>query len=275
MLDLNFTKDPQWRRQRESLWKKKEAFLRDEFTKKELEVYRRYFMDGELTTHKDFSVNDVAKILYFPLKTPEAWEYLTQNVLEGRTNPQDPEGYNGFLQGMVTTVIQRMDRSGWTYEEQCVLFTWLLSDEFKPKITTKVPIGPKKLCPTLVLDPDDVFQSAVETIYFWLYDAVIEFMPVMVSKMGYLISLIPKVDQRFFDVELHDNFEETKAGLRIRHTQRKFHKILEWMKSYEPNEEPNGPIESHQRFLADFKLRLDALEPKPGQLAILLEQLAH
>ena len=62
MLDLSFTKDPEWRRQREEQWAKERDFLKDEFKKKELEVYQRYFIDGELTTYKDFTVNDVTLI---------------------------------------------------------------------------------------------------------------------------------------------------------------------------------------------------------------------
>lgn len=275
MLDLSFTKDPEWRRLREGQWKKKEAFLRDEFTKKELEVYRRYFMDGELTTYKDFSVNDVFKILYFPLKTPEAWEYLTQNVLEGRTNPQDPEGYNGFINAMVSTVSQRMDDSSWTHEEQCTLFTWLLGDTFERELTTKVPVGPRQLRPTHVLKPTRVFMSAISPVYFWLKDADSEYKPVWISKLDYLMSLISLVDERVFDVDLHDRSVRTKDGKVIVDTQRKLQHILRWMKEYVPDEEPKGPIESHQRFLADFKQRLEVLEPKPGQLGTLLEQLSH
>jgi hypothetical protein len=166
MLDLSFTKDPEWRRQREAEWKNIENFMKDEFTKKELEVERRYFMDGELTTHKKYTVNDVAKILYYPLKTPDAWEYIMQNLMEGRIYPQEPEGYNRFLQGMLITVSQRMDNSAWTHEEQCTLFSWLLGDTFERELTTKVPIGPRQRRPVHILNPTRVFMSAISPVYF-------------------------------------------------------------------------------------------------------------
>ena len=275
MLDLNFTKDPEWRRQREEQWAKERDFLKDEFKKKELEVYQRYFIDGELTTYKDFTVNDVFKILYFPLKTPEAWEYIMQNLMEGRVNPRDPEGYNGFLLGMLITVSQRMDRTAWTHEEQCTLFSWLLGDTFERELTTKVPIGPRQRRPVHILNPTRVFMSAISPVYFWLKDAELDYEPVWTNKLDYLMSLIPLVDERVFDVELHDRSVRTKEGKVIVDTQRRLQHILSWMKDYVPDEKPKGSIDNHKRFLADFKQRIEALEPKPGQLATLLKQLAN
>jgi hypothetical protein len=89
------------------------------------------------------------------------------------------------------------------------------------------------------------------------------------------MSLVPLVDERVFDIELHDRSVRTKDGKVIVDTQRKLQHILRWMKEYVPDEEPKGPIDSHKRFLSDFKQRLEALEPKPGQLTTLLKQLAN
>ena len=55
MLDYSFTKEPAWRAKRLAEWQVFRKGMAEEFNRKELEVYEKYFMDGEETERRAFS----------------------------------------------------------------------------------------------------------------------------------------------------------------------------------------------------------------------------
>ena len=59
MLDFSFTQNPEWRAKRLAQWQQLRNGLAEEFSRKEIEVYERYFLDGEETEYKD--INSIPK----------------------------------------------------------------------------------------------------------------------------------------------------------------------------------------------------------------------
>ncbi len=80
MIDLSITKDPKWIKAREKLWKPIGKSLSEDLREEDLEKVRNYFMTGTLRSGEQMS--DGAKISWFPIQTPEAWDYLFQHVVK-------------------------------------------------------------------------------------------------------------------------------------------------------------------------------------------------
>ena len=69
-IDLGFTKDPEWIKQREVLWELWREEIKSLSTKKELNEYRHYFMTGEELPNVDMS--DEALFDSFPLQEADS-----------------------------------------------------------------------------------------------------------------------------------------------------------------------------------------------------------
>ena len=135
MIDLSITKDPEWRKEREQQWSKLAKDYKADYSKEEVEVFRRYFFNGEVTEHGNAYVTDSASIYLSPIRTPEAWEYALQHIID--------KSLPTLLSGMFITLCQDSYRkAGWSYEEQCTFFDWLLGETFTSELKTKVPVGP-------------------------------------------------------------------------------------------------------------------------------------
>lgn len=275
-IDLSFTQDPEWRACREQHWDEYEAKERDHFTKKQLSVRKAFFLNAALQDQDNdkLSLADSSLIYMFPLKTPEGWEYVCRELMSGqRRDGGEPDGYYSLLDVLVTNAIDEMGR-GWSHEEQCALFDWLLGEHFQAEIKPPVPVGPRGIQPSHSLDPDYFFSIAITRLFFWLKDvAKMRPRPVWASRLEYLMDLFHLIDERFFYVKECDYSSGTKNGIEITDIQYKFQRILEFMKKYPPRKVPEEAVAERQAFLDDFRQRMEALDPKPGQLAELLANL--
>ena len=270
MIDLSITKDPEWRKQREQQWLNLEKDYKEDYTEKEVEVFRRYFFDGEVTVHGNAYVTDSASIYLIPIRTPEAWEYALQHVIEKESST--------LLSGLFVMLCQdSYGKAGWSYEEQCEFFDWLLGKSFTPELKSKVPVGRNKVWLTHKLDPDWVFWQAIHVIYGWLsvggeVDLVNDHITVWAAKLDYLLSIFPLLDKRFFELTLYPPREEIKPYIKPYHVQFRLQKVLGWMKDYERGGKKKGYIKEREQFLPHFKTSLEVLEPKPEGLEELLDK---
>jgi hypothetical protein len=84
--DLSITKNKDWIKKRELLWRPVSDALKENLRKKELDGVKHYFMTGEeLPGHK---MGDGASFSWFPIQTPESWDYLFEHVIK---NPKEFE----------------------------------------------------------------------------------------------------------------------------------------------------------------------------------------
>ena len=274
MINLSITKDPEWRKDREKLWKDYELKIKGDYRNQEIESFKSMFMDGELKQLEDFNIGN-SSLDIFPIKTPDAWEYYLQNIMDGRSP--------NIMKSWITMALNdsyTLTQLGWNFEERCEFFNWLLGEAFMPELKTKVPVGPNKIWLTYTLDPDWVFWHAIHAIYGWLdvggeVNEDSDCIDIWAAKLGYLMSLFPLLDKRFFKLKLYTPREIIKPGIKPYHVQFRLQKVLAWMKDYERGGKNKGYVKEREQFLADFKSRLEALDPKPEGLDKLLDKFAR
>lgn len=132
MIDLSITKDPEWIKRREELWKPVGESLSEGLRKKEVEKVHHYFMTGRLREGEEMS--DGAKFYWFPIQAPEAWDYIFEHLFDTKNASSEFEGIFYFQFG---------DMSGRALDENQELAMWdyFAGEEFQSTITSRVPVG--------------------------------------------------------------------------------------------------------------------------------------
>ena len=130
MFDLSITKDPEWVKKREEQWKVVSQSLKENLRKKQLEVIHHYFLTGEIKEGESIK-SEGAKFDWFPIQTPESWDYLFQYVIK---TPQEFEDRFYFQ-------FEDLSGRGLTFEEELSMWDYFAGSEFKPVITSRVPVG--------------------------------------------------------------------------------------------------------------------------------------
>ncbi|WP_394202310.1 hypothetical protein [Marinagarivorans algicola] len=129
--DLSFTKKPKWIAERETHWGPIEGFLKENNRKKVVEQLKKLFFTGVIDNPED--VREGFAILYYPLQTAEAWDYLFQDV---RLNPKCfKEFMNASLMGSYN------EKFFWDDEARLRFFDYFHPATYQPVIKSRVPIG--------------------------------------------------------------------------------------------------------------------------------------
>lgn len=279
-IDLSFTTEPSWRAQREVLWEKIEDNLKDKYTRKELAMVKGYYFDGILDEKGVGVIYDARKVLFFPLRTPEGWNYVMQHHMKGHTDFDELEkarnGYDSILNSLLTYSMREIGRD-WEFAEQCALFDWLVGEHYQEVITSPVPIGPQEQVTHLNLTPDKLYSRAVCGLASWLKttdeDKYRYNLPVWIDRLNYLFELVPMVDERVFDIKLHQSSARKKSGGRVDWDQECLQEIFQFMKNFPQLDIPEEELIKRRTFLSDFHQCLEALDLKPGQLQQQLDKL--
>lgn len=279
-IDLSFTQDPTWRTEREVLWQRIEPILNDGYTRKELAMVKAYYFDGTLDEKGIKRLYDADKILHFPLRSPEGWAYVMRYQMKGWSDLDElgkaRRGYDSILNSLLTYAMREIG-DDWHFDEQCALFDWLVGEHYQAEIASPVPIGPQEQVTCLKLVPDDLYNSAVCGLKNWLISEEEEEyrynLPVWIARLDYLFELLPLVDERVFDVDIHKMNVRKASGGRIDFDQKCLQMILKYMKSYPPQAVPAEELAKRKAFLMEFRRRLEALDHKPGQLQQQLDNL--
>jgi hypothetical protein len=135
MIDLSITKDPEWIKQRELLWKPIGESFGEGLRKKDVEKIHHYFMTGILREGEELI--DGAKFSWFPIQTPEAWDYIFEHIFDSKDAAKEFEQIFYFQFG---------DLSGraLNQEQELALWDYFAGDTFKPVVTSRVPVGKEK-----------------------------------------------------------------------------------------------------------------------------------
>ncbi|NRA24850.1 MAG: hypothetical protein HRU08_10340, partial [Oleispira sp.] len=145
-IDLSFTKDADWKNQRENVWIQWSASLKTSLTKKDFSIVKHFFMTGE--ERPEYKLSDGALLDYFPLQSQQGWNYVFENMI---VNPRE---YRDFFN---ESLQDRSDVDLFPHKAPYELARWdyFLGETFESTITSRVPIAGEKV--TLELDPHDVF----------------------------------------------------------------------------------------------------------------------
>lgn len=190
MLDLSITKDLAWIKKREEQWKIVSPSLSENLRKKQLEVIQHYFLTGEIKAGENIS-SEGAKFDWFPIQTPEAWDYLFEHVIK---KPQEFEDRFYFQFG-------DLSNRALTFEEELAMWDYFAGDTFEPIVTSRVPVGSEKKIVSLEVDITKILSKFNLHLRF-VISGQEEIQEKWIIKIDYLLSLLKEFkDESCFHVK--------------------------------------------------------------------------
>lgn len=241
-IDLSFTKDPEWVKQREVLWELWREEIKSLSTKKELNEYRHYFMTGEELPNVDIS--DEALFDSFPLQKSDGLNYVLQHLAK---NPDD------FQRLFTETLQDRSDHKLFPHRAPYELARWdyFLGETFEPTITSRVPIAGEKV--VLELDPYDVFCRIAPGFTGFLQKGSGGDWPKWIQRADYFWSLWPLITDDCFSAE-----EDSKMADSVYFANR----LMEQTVKLKVRKQYDDPNQTRPKFLKMMEEKLDELYPQ-------------
>lgn len=225
--DLSFTQNPEWIAERETHWKPIEEFLKENNRKKTIEQLRKLFFTGEIENAED--IREGFAVLYYPLQTAEAWDYLFQDA---RILPKCyKEFFKDSLMGSYA------DRFFWDKEARLRFFDYFHPATYQPVIKSRVPIGREQKVVEIEVDVYDLFglMSAKFSQFVNYGNST-----VMTQRLEYFFSTLDHVG----DLDDANNRQKSKVS-------RIISRLLESHFRYEPEADLGEALEQ-KAFLTRF-----------------------
>lgn len=258
MVDLSFTHDSNWRKEREKTWAPREVRLKSNFRKREIDVFRHYYFNGELP-ESGFTIGDLNRFSLYPLHTPDGWNYILASLI-------DSSEYHDFAEIVKYSTQSWLDK-GYSLQEELALFDYFFGKAYSPVIKSRVPMGRDKKYQELALSADYMFWRGLQMICCWLDGKEEDPTCAWAYRLDYLFGLVELVDPRTFDLYVYSRKIKTETGELIRPTQNFLRRILAFMEHYELPSTIEDPNHERENCLKEFRERLEALQKLPGQLA--------
>jgi len=241
MVDLIFTQDPEWQEAREKQWKPIEKDLKTDFSKKDLEPIKFYFMTGLLPEGK--ALSDGALLHYFPLKTPEGWDFVLENLASS----------SDFLKDAITANFHDLTDYGFSEEELLSHWDYFLGDSFKPQYKPRVPVdGHTNI--RIGLSAVECFNHISATVWAFLTGGVGDEKTIVIQKTDYFYSLWPEIKNE--DFESDDDYSIESNCIFIINSY--FKQIVD----FSPRVEFDDPNQTRPKFLKMMEEKLDELYPQ-------------
>lgn len=247
-IDLSFTRDSEWIKERERLWEPRGKSLSSDFTPQQVADIKQYFMTG---TPGDSYKEDAGKLGYFPLQTPEGWDYVLEHVFQESKSFED------------SVRLAYQDRSDVAHLAPQELERWdyFFSEEFEPVIRSRVPVGKEQKVIELDLDPYDIFCRISAGVMGFIEKGKGGEWPKWIEKQSYYWSLFPYISDSSFNEE--DNTPEGDSVYYVRRLLKNYHRI----NVKKPYEDPN---KTRPKFLKMMEEKMDEMYsqlcPKVQQL---------
>ncbi|WP_416398404.1 hypothetical protein [Allohahella sp. A8] len=258
-MNLDFTKDPEWIKQREELWKftVRRSDLKSGISAADFKALHNYFMTGVLKG--DNPTHILTRMKFFPQMSVDAVAHvLNYNMPEG-VKDEDISMFTGYLSGGLDST------PGLETDAAVTLFNHLFGDRYQPNFTIEFLHNDIKMHRSVPIDPNRQFASGVG-IEKWLRDGNAK-RSVWVGLVDYWFSLLPYVDPVLFVLgdstyveHVHRISTEAKLGSLLVHC----------ASASNPKTGKPHP-EEKQQFITDFHERMEALD-KPEGLADLWER---
>lgn len=252
MIDLSITKDPDWIKKREEIWKPISKMLGEDLRKKDLEKVHHYFMTGSLKEGE--ALTDAAVFGWFPIQTPAAWDYLFQHVIK------DKKYYEYFFYFS----FENLSHRALSQEEELAMWDYFAGEKFKPVVTSKVPVGEAKEFVSLDVDKDNVASKFGLFFKNWAGGFNASNEPKHVRRINYWIEMLETVANEVFVEKGSDGDPSSKLGFSI---------SLAFQRICRPEYATQAPLSEasisiRKRFFAELRDKLDNLEMPPEMKAI-------
>jgi len=224
VIDLSFTQNPEWIKQRETLWKPIGKDFATELSKKEYAPVQHYFMTGEFLNGERFEgdSSDLASFVWFPLQTPEAWDYLFEHRVLG----------SAVFEELFYFSFEPLWDYALTPDEELALWDYFLPLTFQPKVRSRVPVGEKKEYIEFNVDPFKVVSPIIPYLTSEIRKQKKNEVDKYYRRLDYFLSCLPNLE--FCEKKTYTGGDiEFRVIKRIRHmATRIYHKnIPDWFSS--------------------------------------------
>jgi hypothetical protein len=242
-IDLSFTQNIEWIKERELHWKSIGKGLKGDFKKQEIADIKKFFMSGE--EGASYQMSDGAFFVYYPLQSPEGWDYILRSKVKDQSE---------FRHLFNETLQDRSSVEFFPYMAPYELARWdyFLGETFEPTITSRVPIAGEKV--TLELDPYDVFYRIGVRIWEYVEDGFYNGDSKWLQRINYFWSLWPHVSDDAFSSE-QSNESMTDAIKIINY-------LLPHIVEFKPYTVFDDPNQTRPKFLKMMEEKLDELYPQ-------------
>ena len=225
--DLSFTQNPQWISEREEHWKPIEDFLKENNRKKVVDQLKNIFFTGVIVNPED--IKEGFAILYYPLQTAEAWDYLFQDT---RLAPKCFKDYmSAPLMGSYN------DKFFWEAGARLRFFDYFHPATYQPVIKSRVPIGREQKVVEIELDVYELFGSMCSKLSQFVNDGN---PTILTQRLEYFFSTLDNIG----DLEHPDGRKRSKIS-------RIIYRLLQSYFIYEP-EIKAGDVLEQKAFLTRF-----------------------
>ncbi|ACE83939.1 hypothetical protein [Cellvibrio japonicus] len=243
MIDLSITKDPEWIKRREALWKPIGESLSEGLRKKEVEKVHHYFMTGTLRDGEEMS--DGAKFYWFPIQTPEAWDYIFEHMFDTKEAASEFEKIFYFQFG---------DMSGRALDESQELAMWdyFAGEIFRPVIASRVPVGKEKKIVGFDIDYGKIAAKFSLGIKGWL-SGLYANEPKWITKINYFSSYLEQLPDNVFEKDDEGEFIHRAAKI----IKSMFKSIIDCQSQVGSLD--GDALEARMKFLTNFPMVLDSL----------------
>lgn len=239
MIDLSFIQDPQWNKKREEAWGLVEPRINDEYRKKELEEVKRYFFTGEPPSNA--KISDFGKLIYFPLQSPEGWDYVFQNLV------RDPK----FFEEQLYQSVFEQTFSILSLEQELRLWDYFLGEGlYQENIKSRVPIGKNQEYVEIKIHHAKHLSNILAHLSTWVEDdQAYGDKPKWVIKKDYFFSMLTGVGNQYF-LTAEKRSQEARAG-----------RLLTYLMSNAADSLAGHSYERHRNdFLQLFAHQLDTMD---------------
>lgn len=247
MINLSITRDPEWIKKREELWKPIEADYKEHLRKKEIEPIYHYFMTGQLRPGDILS--EGAQFDWFPIQNIEAWNYLYQNVV------QNPEVFEKHFYYQFNDLSKRALSS----EQELEMWDYFAGNIFSPIVTSKVTIGKEGKLSIFNVDQ----ANMIATLHLYLEGAKADWQsdnPKWMQRINYFLTLFPYIGDENFERKTKFSDFNTRTGRLIKN-------LLQFIvKPKFETELKNNPawLEGRLKYLQEFKAMLEKIDMQPA-----------
>lgn len=198
MIDLSITKDPEWIKSREVVWSSLEEDFKEGLRKKELQELKTYFFSGVFPGQRDFA--DRAYFKWFPLQTPEGWDYVFEYLVK----------HEKVFEDSFYAALGDLTGSGLFPEQELAMWDYFAGEEFQPIVTSRVPVGKSANKVSLNVDIGNIAAEFKLFMDRWNSGSC-EDEPKWKKRINYFISFVTSLPDTSF-IRREDGKPSTREG---------------------------------------------------------------
>lgn len=195
MVDLSFTKDPQWGEERQKKWSLIKEYVCDELSKKQCEQVYQYFMYGVPPKKiADFYFTQYFNL--FPLQTVEGHKFVAENFFA------PPEWSEREVKNFVEHVLMR-DSAEISEPDQLALFYHYMGSRYAPNRKFPFLIRNETEYRDFNPEPIDFFAYLIYSLNNWIYLRNFkDSQSLLPSLLDYMFSLIEYQSPEYLSHEI-------------------------------------------------------------------------